>query len=100
MDVLDSSSRVRDQLIDMEQRQAADLLLKVEAAYREKEDLILVGAYQKGSDPIVDAAMDHREDILRLLRQSPEEHATMDGTRRNLIDLANRLRSNITSKKS
>ena len=33
---------------------AADDLLELEAAYREKEDLILVGAYQKGSDPTVD----------------------------------------------
>lgn len=98
IDILESRSRVRDHLIDAEQRQAADLLMKVEAAYREKEDLILVGAYQKGSDPMVDAAMSHREQILRLLQQSPDERATIDGTRHSLVDLANRLRSNFTPK--
>lgn len=96
IDVLASRSRVRDHLIDPEQRQAADLLLRVEAAYREKEDLIMVGAYQKGSDPMVDAALGHREEILRLLRQTPEERASLGSTRRSLLELANRLRPTLT----
>jgi vacuolar-type H+-ATPase subunit B/Vma2 len=61
IDVLDSKSRVRDQIVAPEHRHAANLLLKCEAAYREKEDLILVGAYQKGSDAMVDAAVALRE---------------------------------------
>ena len=73
IDVLDSKSRVRDQIVPAEQRQAANLLLKCEAAYREKEDLILVGAYQKGSDPMVDAAVALREQALGFLQQRPDE---------------------------
>jgi FliI/YscN family ATPase len=91
IDVLASRSRVRDHLIDPEHRQAANLLLRVEAAYREKEDLILVGAYQRGSDPLVDAALAHRGEILRLLRQSPEECTAFASARTALLDLARRL---------
>ena len=44
-----------------------------EAAYREKEDLIMVGAYQKGSDPYVDAAIAYRDRVLEFLQQRPDE---------------------------
>src|SRR6185369_10670596 len=57
IDVLESKSRVRDQIIDAPQRTSANTLMRLEAAYREKEDLLLVGAYQKGSDPAVDTAL-------------------------------------------
>src|SRR6476469_5427038 len=57
IDVLDSKSRVRDQIITPEHKASANALLRIEAAYREKEDLIMVGAYQRGSDPVVDASI-------------------------------------------
>jgi FliI/YscN family ATPase len=91
IDILESRSRVRDNLIEPAHKQAANLLLRIEAAYREKEDLILVGAYQRGGDPLVDAAVDHREQILRFLQQSPEEHASFSDTRALLQGLASRL---------
>jgi flagellar biosynthesis/type III secretory pathway ATPase len=73
IDVLESKSRVRDQVIDAQQRRAANELLRVEAAYREKEDLIMVGAYQRGSDAYVDASLALRERMLTFLRQRPDE---------------------------
>lgn len=87
IDVLDSKSRVRDQIVPPDQKAAANLLLKCEAAYREKEDLILVGAYQKGSDPMVDAAVALREQTLGFLQQRPDEaspYALTQGTLRHL----------------
>src|SRR6185295_1105971 len=56
IDILESKSRVRDHIIDPEHREAANLLSRLEATYREHEDLIMVGAYQRGTDPRVDAA--------------------------------------------
>jgi flagellum-specific ATP synthase len=78
IDVLDSKSRVRDLLITDVHRNAANLLLRLEASWREKEDLILVGAYQKGSDPFVDAAISLRDGLLAFLRQPPHESTGMD----------------------
>ena len=91
IDILQSTSRVRDQVVDGEQRAAANALARAEAAYREKEDLIMVGAYQRGSDPHVDAAIHHREEMLGFLRQLPEEVTATDEIRRRMIELAGRL---------
>ncbi|MEO6445595.1 MAG: FliI/YscN family ATPase [Gemmatimonadaceae bacterium] len=90
IDVLESKSRVRDMIIDAPQRNAANMLMRLEAAYREKEDLILVGAYQKGTDPMVDAAMRARESVLSFLQQRPDEATTFDGTRQALLQLMQR----------
>ena len=87
IDVLESKSRVRDLIIDDAQRTAANLLLRLESAWREKEDLILVGAYQKGSDPFVDAAIALREAILGFLRQPPTEATALSDTRARLAQL-------------
>jgi flagellum-specific ATP synthase len=73
IDVLESKSRVRDLVIDAHQRRAANELLRLEAAYREKEDLIMVGAYQAGSDGYVDAALKLRPRMLSFLQQRPED---------------------------
>lgn len=73
IDVLESKSRVRDHIVNDVQRRAGSALLRLEAAYREKEDLIMVGAYQKGSDPYVDAAIQYRERALQFLQQRPDE---------------------------
>lgn len=90
IDVLESKSRVRDMLIDDPQRNAANMLMRMEAAYREKEDLILVGAYQKGTDPMVDAALRSRDSVLAFLQQRPDETTTFEGTRQTLLQLMQR----------
>lgn len=96
IDVLESKSRVRDAVIPVAQRTNAAALLRCEAAYREQEDLILVGAYQKGANATVDAALDHREPMLEFLRQPPEEHTSYDETTSRLGALADRLRGATT----
>ncbi|MEP6733521.1 MAG: FliI/YscN family ATPase [bacterium] len=75
IDILESKSRVRDHIISAEQRSAANAVTRLEAAYREKEDLIMVGAYQKGSDLNVDAAVALRGRVLGLLQQRPDEYS-------------------------
>ena len=84
IDILDSKSRVRDQVVDIDQRNAANAVSRMEAAYREKEDLIMVGAYQRGSDPNVDAAIQSRDRVLSFLQQPPEEFTPFDETRDRL----------------
>jgi FliI/YscN family ATPase len=93
IDVLDSKSRVRNQIISTEQRMNADRLLQLESVYREKEDLIMVGAYQKGSNPSVDAAIDNRDDLLNFLRQSSDETTPMSYTQQTMQVLAGRIQT-------
>ncbi len=91
IDILESKSRVRDHVISAAQRTHAETILRMEATYREKEDLILVGAYQKGSNAAVDAAVEHREDVLGLLQQRADETSPMVQTAAKMGDLATRI---------
>jgi flagellum-specific ATP synthase len=88
IEVLESKSRVREMVADRELMQAADQASRLMAAYREKEELISVGAYQAGADPVVDAAIRMRPAMESFLRQSPDENAPFEHTRTALLELA------------
>jgi FliI/YscN family ATPase len=98
IDVLESKSRVRDMVVSREHRDSANLIQRLEGSFRDKEDLILVGAYQKGTDPLVDTAVALREPVLSLLQQPPEESADLAGTAEMVIALAGQAASGITRK--
>jgi flagellum-specific ATP synthase len=93
IDILESKSRVRDHVITPEHRAAANAVSRLEAAYREKEDLILVGAYHEGSDRGVDAALKLRPQMLEYLQQTPEESTAFDPSRRALVSIAGQIDS-------
>ncbi len=95
IDVLESKSRVKDHIVPAAQRLAGNALLRLEAAYREKEDLILVGAYQRGSDPYVDAAIQLRERMLRFLQQRPDEIAAYGDSYTSLLELAEAIEASV-----
>lgn len=87
IEVLESTSRVRDQIVDPEQLEAAKTVQSLLAAYREKEDLISVGAYQPGANPETDTAINFHEAMNDFLRQGPEEQADFRATRDQLVSL-------------
>jgi flagellum-specific ATP synthase len=45
--------------------------------HKQNEDLITVGAYQRGSDPRVDDAIEHVPAIESFLRQGLDEHVPL-----------------------
>lgn len=90
IDVLDSVSRVRDQVTPREDLDAANGLMALEATYRTQEDLITVGAYKTGTDKQLDTAIGIRPDLLRILRQRPDEGGTLNDTRQQVRQLAAR----------
>lgn len=57
IEVLDSISRVEPAIIDPEQRGAARELRRLMAAHRDARDLIEIGAYVAGANPLVDRAI-------------------------------------------
>ena len=59
------------------------------AALREKEDLIAIGAYQRGTDPLVDAAIDLRPAIEAFLRQGAEEPSSLAEADQMVCAIAN-----------
>jgi len=75
IDVLGSVSRVASRVTSPAQRAAATRLRQVMAARRRAQDLLDVGAYAVGSNPLVDAAVAHADAIDAFLRQSMDEVA-------------------------
>lgn len=88
IDVLESVSRVRNVVIDDDHRRAADTIIGHMAAYRAREDLISVGAYQPGSDPALDTAIGLRDPINGFLRQDADDHTPLAETRDRVMALA------------
>jgi flagellum-specific ATP synthase len=88
IEILESSSRLRDQIIGPDHLSAANRFQSLMAAFREKEDLISIGAYQKGSDPGTDAAIRMREPMLEFLRQTPDEFSGFKGTKDQLLSIS------------
>jgi flagellum-specific ATP synthase len=78
IDVLQSVSRLVGEITEPEIRDAGTRLRSALAAYREKEDLISIGAYQPGTDPLLDAAIAMRPAMDAFLRQPIEDLTTLE----------------------
>jgi flagellum-specific ATP synthase len=76
IDVLGSISRVASKVTSAEERAMATALRKVLAARRSVQDLIDVGAYQRGANPLVDAALDHEDAINAFLQQGMDDQSS------------------------
>jgi FliI/YscN family ATPase len=90
IEVTESASRTRNQVVSPEHWNAANQLTSLVAAYREKEDLISVGAYQEGTDPRLDAAVRLRDETSDFLCQAPDEVADFGETHERLLGLVGR----------
>jgi type III secretion protein N (ATPase) len=88
IDVLASLSRVMPQITSAGQRAAAGRVRELLASYEQQRDLILLGAYQRGSDPRVDEAIARIDAIEAFLAQGTSERAAADDTRARLGALA------------
>ncbi len=87
VDVLESISRVMNSVVPEEQQRAATAVRELLAAYRDHEDLISIGAYRLGANPLVDLAIRARDSIHTFLRQTIEERSTIEEARTQLIQL-------------
>jgi flagellum-specific ATP synthase len=91
IDVLASVSRLVGEITRPEVREAGQRLRSAMAVYREKEDLISIGAYQQGTDPLLDAAVALRPAIDGFLRQRVEDFTALQDADNALLSLAERL---------
>lgn len=87
VDVLDSISRVADDVVDEPHRLARERLRSMLAARRRQAELIAVGAYVAGTDPLCDEALAREDRIRAFLRQPATEPAGFPETCRGLLDL-------------
>lgn len=78
IDVLGSISRVESAITTPNRRLLSMKLRKLMAEYNDKRDLIEIGAYARGSNPVVDEAIERRDGIDEFLCQGIAEHADID----------------------
>src|SRR5439155_12545591 len=88
IDILQSISRLATEITSLELRAAAAWLRETLAVYREKEDLITIGAYARGSDARVDEAIERVPAIDAFLRQTPDELVGADAADAALLAVA------------
>lgn len=78
--ILDSLSRLMPSIATPRQLEKAGKLRQLLASYARSEDLLRIGAYQKGSDPMLDRAVEALPSVEAFLRQSPQEICPLDRT--------------------
>ena len=78
MDILQSSSRLMNEITSSEHKLLAAEFRSNLAYYEEAEDLINIGAYVKGNDPKIDKAIDVIDPLTEYLRQGIEDKADLN----------------------
>ena len=86
IDVVRSLSRVMDEIVDERHRDAAARLRGIVATWDRQRELILLGAYRKGTDDATDEAMERIDDVWDFLRQARDERMSLIDTRRELLE--------------
>lgn len=80
IDIGKSLSRVMADVTDDAHLSAAAMYRALWAAYEENRDLILMGAYRPGNDPLIDEAVSRRQQVLDFLRQSAKSQVDLDSS--------------------
>jgi flagellum-specific ATP synthase len=80
VDILQSISRVMPNIVDKEHLEYARRVKDVAAVYKNAEDLISIGAYNPGSNPEIDYAIEKIDDINAFLKQEINEKISFEGT--------------------
>jgi flagellum-specific ATP synthase len=85
--ILESLSRLMSNMVSDRHLARANAVRQLLAAYARSEDLIRIGAYQSGSDPILDKAIETLPAISSFLKQKPDEFCTFDEAVKKMMEL-------------
>jgi len=87
VDMLQSISRVRGDVIDKDHLRAARRVLSLMAVYESIEDMVNIGAYVAGVNVEFDLAVQVRPKILQYLQQDASMASSLEVTKKQLIEL-------------
>lgn len=88
IDVLESISRLKNEVTSVEQNKYTQKILEMLANYQDSEDLINIGAYVSGSNPKVDLAIKNIDAINQFLLQDMNESSSFEATLSDLKKIA------------
>jgi len=86
IDVLASVSRVMNDIVPAEQLEAANQFKRLLSIYRDSEDLINIGAYQRGSNAEIDRAIEYYDRIRSYSMQRTDEKVSFGESQQRLLD--------------
>ena len=98
IDVLNSVSRLANRISTEQQRGSARAIREAMAAYQRAEDLIQLGAYVAGSNPVLDQAIRGRQKLMQFLRQDTSDQAPIEQTLGQMAALARTLTPQVMEK--
>lgn len=87
IDIVQSISRLMNDLVDEQHQKNAMRLRKLISKYQENKDLILMGGYVSGQDLDLDAALNSWDNIIDFLRQSSTENFDVEVSTKLLSEL-------------
>ncbi len=88
IDVLGSISRLANRVSGEQTKKAGAYIRRLMSVYADSEDMITVGAYQRGTNAAVDEAIDAHPEINAFLQQEENEPAPIAETMKELARLA------------
>ena len=87
IDIEASISRAMPQIVSDEYLQKAQQFKQLYARYQQSQDLISVGAYSAGSDPLTDKAMQKMPEMQAFLRQGLQVKVSLPDSQKSLEQL-------------
>lgn len=84
IDVEASISRVMPNVVTDSHLKSALMFKQLLARYRQNKDLITIGAYNKGSDPAIDLAIERYPHLIQFISQGIQQKATFTESNYNL----------------
>ncbi len=87
VDVLSSVSRLFTEIADKPQQDAAGFIRSMMATYNNAEDLIAIGAYEKGADPRIDRAVALKPIIDSFLQQGIFETTSFQEAKQIMLEI-------------
>ncbi|MEM1424854.1 MAG: hypothetical protein AAGH64_12745, partial [Planctomycetota bacterium] len=93
IDVLDSVSRVASEVSTPERLDDMVTLRRLLGAFTEVEELVQIGAYAQGSNPVADAAIALKPHLDRLVMQRTGDVSPMEQTLQSVAQIASQARA-------
>lgn len=87
IDIEASISRLAPQIMHIDNQQRVQFFRKNYSLYQQNRDLINVGAYQQGSDPEIDRAIEMHPDIIKFLSQDMSQAVSLQQSHEQLQQL-------------
>ncbi len=87
IDIAQSISRTMPQVVAEQQLQASMVFKQIYSRYQDVRELIPLGGYQPGNDPIMDNAVQAYPHLMQFLQQGMQEKADFEMTEQKLTQL-------------